>query len=248
MIFNNFEECLSKIKGIPIIIPVFNNLTYTRDTVNFFHNMGQENIVLVDNASSYEPMIDYFKNVSNDVNIITQNVNAGPRQFFEDKGVYSLLPEYFIVTDPDLKFSNKLPTDFIDILIDVHNNFDVFKVGSSLNLNLLERNVLDEVYSIWGKQNTIRNIEQGYYTNQVGSIGEDSIWSAPIDTTFALYKKSNFKNNFLEAVRIDGRFCVDHLGWLNPSPLPEEEYLFYINNLEKNISSTEVLKKNKEIR
>lgn len=246
MIFNSFQDALINNNGLPIIIPTHNNPTYVKNSVDFYHSIGHENILLIDNNSSYLPMIDYLHSISNEVSVVMQKINFGPRQFYDDRSIYALLPEYFILTDPDLRFSNKFPTNFVDILIELHNMFNVFKIGSALNLDIKEPNVLDEQYSISGNPITIRDIENNYYQNCIGSYEGDNIWLAPIDTTFALYKKGEKENSFMDSLRIDNRFLADHFGWFNPTPMTDDEYLFYTNNLNA-VSSTEYLKKYKRL-
>lgn len=242
MRYESIYECLNKVHDIPLIIPTFNNVTYTRNIVDFFYKKNFSNIIILDNASSFEPMIDYLNVLCKDLDVVFQKNNYGPRQI-NDESIYKLLPEYFIVTDPDLGFNSKFPVEFINILVEISNAYSVFKVGSALNLDIQHPNILDNEYIIHNATQTIRSIEQSYYVNKVGENNKFSIWKAPIDTTFALYNKKYMTKNFFDGLRLDGIFLADHYGWFNPPPIPEKELLFYTSNIFEDISSTEVLKK-----
>ena len=39
------------------------------------------------------------------------------------------------------------------------------------------------------------------------------VFAAPVDTTFAVYNKSQFKGSFMDGVRVAGAFAVIHLSW-----------------------------------
>lgn len=242
MKYSHVDECLSKVNGVPLIIPTFNNMTYTKNIVDFFCQKNHENIIIIDNASTFEPMIDYLNNISNDIDVVFQNKNYGPRQIHSNN-LYYLLPQYFIITDPDLAFNNDFPDNFIDMLIELHGLYQTFKIGSALNLNILDSNILDVPYVIHKKTQTIRNIEESYYTNKIDQTDKFNIWKAPIDTTFSMYNKNNINFGFFESLRLDGIFLADHYGWYEPPPIPQNELDFYRNNIVDDISSTEILKK-----
>lgn len=242
MKYTNVYDCFKNIHDTPLIIPTFNNITYTKNIVDFFYKKNFNNIIILDNASTFEPMVEYLNKISNEVDVVFQNINYGPRQL-HNENLYSILPQHFIVTDPDLGFNSKFPADFIDILIDLSNSYSVFKVGSALNLDIKSPNILDNEYIIHNKKQTIRNIEESYYKDKLNQTDNFNIWRAPIDTTFALYNKNYIKENFFDAIRLDGIFLVDHYGWFNPPPIPKKELHFYTENIVEDISSTEVLKK-----
>ena len=48
-------------RKIPIIINNFNRLTYLKDLIFFLEKNGYVNIVVIDNASTYPPLLEYYK-------------------------------------------------------------------------------------------------------------------------------------------------------------------------------------------
>lgn len=83
-------------KSIPIIIPCFNTVTYVRLMVEQLRNLGLSNIILIDNASSYPPMVSYLSEISSHVQVVWQKENKGPRDIFSDPCNRSLLPQFFL--------------------------------------------------------------------------------------------------------------------------------------------------------
>lgn len=60
--------------------------------------------------------------------------------------------------------------------------------------------------------------------------GRRSGYRAPLDTTFATYDKTFFHpDDFLEAIRVAGRFTCRHLSWYRGRNLPAREERFYRN-------------------
>lgn len=247
MKFNNIYEGLSGLAGTPAIIPTFNNPTYTKYMVGFLKNHVDGDIVILDNKSTYGPMIELLDELSLENRVIVQDTNFGPRQLFNDANAFELLPEYFVFTDPDLKFSDSIPSNFIEVFKNILDTSAVFKVGCALDISIEENTVLNNEYFVGGNPTTIKNIESQYYNNLDGSYPDYLVFNAPIDTTFALYKKSNIVNGFFSAKRVGGEFSAIHCGWDVIPPIPQEEYKFYTDTMGEDFSSTEVLKRDGSI-
>jgi hypothetical protein len=119
---------------IPIFIPVFEQLSYAKYMVSQLTGLGISNFILCDNGSSYEPMIDYLNNTSKDHRVLYLNNNYGPRIYSEVKEVLDKMPEWFIVTDPDLIFNKNLPSTFIEDMVEVSAYYQFPKVGFALEI------------------------------------------------------------------------------------------------------------------
>jgi hypothetical protein len=245
--YSNIVDGFTDLSGIPIIIPTFNNPTYLKNMVDFLFYKNNRNIIVVDNNSTYPYMLDYLEDISNDIGVVRQYINAGPRQFFNDPEAFALLPEYFIVTDPDLELRQELPENFIEIFKNILDKHNVFKVGCALDIELDNENVLDELYVVGGGNTTIRQIESNYYLNRDTQYEDLYVYHAPVDTTFALYKKSNAHFGFFSGMRVGGDFTAHHFGWDVKLPMPDNEYNYYKNSVRGDFSSTEVLKRDGRI-
>lgn len=215
-------------QGIPIIIPCFNTVTYVRGMVDQLINVGLQNIILVDNASSYGPMKAYLEEVDGRVRVVRQNVNAGPRSVFLDPTNFAVLPELFCVTDPDLVFSTEMPRDFIAQLAFVSEREKVGKAGLAIDIANLEI-MRDDDFFVVDRHWKIWEWEQQFWEEELQPMpGGDPVFRGQIDTTFALINKKylDLVDHF-PAVRVAGRFTCKHLPWYQDNGLPAEEEAFY---------------------
>jgi len=249
-LFNCIDDLIKeKSPETPIVIPTFNNPTYLKNTVDYFLKRDF-NIIVLDNASTYPPMIKLLFDLSENDKcfIVMQSSNQGPRQFFYDNNFYNWLPNYFYATDPDLGYNEDLTREDWLSFIDISEKLDMYKVGVGMRLDIESSHILDLVRN-YGYMTSIRDLENGYYLKPC-SVTEhgDVIYDAPIDTTFALYNKRNqpvFGNNFMDKnVRVRGRFDSWHYGWFDPQPIPAEEQEFYTEACKPYVfSSGEVVRR-----
>lgn len=219
------------LSDIPIIIPCFDLVTYTAGIVNRLQKFGLRNIILVDNGSTYPPMLDYLCNPGRGVTVVRDGRNNGPRHAFECEIAYSSLPEYFCITDPDLQLHNDLPSDFISQLIFLTEKHKIGKAGLALDISDKDLMVTKEFkigqsdYSIWDWE--IQFWKEQIDTTPVGN----PVFKALIDTTFALYNKKYFvRDDFLSALRVGGNFTCKHLPWYVNNGLSPDEERWYRHN------------------
>ena len=213
---------------IPIIIPCFNTVTYVRGMVEQLRARGHRRIVLIDNASTYAPMLDYLQASGPDVTVIAQAENKGPRDVFLDPVSLALLPQFFCVTDPDLLFNPDMPDDFLAQLVALTETLSIGKAG--LALDLADRAAMrDEMFEIAGKKWTAWDWEEQFWSERLHPLASgDPVFRANIDTTFCVYNKRFFSSaDPLYAVRVAGRYTCRHLPWYKDTGLPEEEERHY---------------------
>ena len=217
--------------AIPIVIPVFNSITYLRNMLSALLGRGLRNIIVVDNASTFPPFLDYLSRIGSDVNVIRLNQNRGPHDLFMDRKNYGMLPQYFCLTDPDLEFNPNLPEDFLAELAALTEEYRVGKAGFALDLS--DHSLMrDEVFEIEGSKYRIWEWEARFWKQPVGRTSAgDQVYSARIDTTFAVYNKKYFDPaDHAKAVRVAGRFTCRHLPWYRDTRLSKDEEDFYRAN------------------
>lgn len=242
------EQIKSQKFHFPLLIPVFNNFTYLKNTIDFFNSIGMTEILILNNGSEYEPLKKYLESLPDEVRIIDFYGNPGPRVFFENKFLYESLPNKFMVTDPDLGFKTTFDSDALNYLVCLSDEYKAFKIGSALRLDIEEPNALDFRVNWVSNWTTIRQTESDYYLKQAGTTEKgETIFIAPIDTTFAIYNKKYLTDNvFLHnCYRVSGRFAAIHYGWLLNPPIPAKEYEFYKKTVG-DASSTEAVKLGKK--
>lgn len=210
-----------------LIIPTFNNPTYLRNMLEQLKTLMWENYLIIDSGSTYPPMQEELNALPEDKKIILRG-NLGPRYFSENNTFYQTLPEIFCVSDPDIEFNPKLPSNFVEILIAVSEKLKSGKVGFALDISFSVP-IKENKYILESKIQTIREYESKYWKKPVGNQFNLEIFDAPIDTTFAIYNKRYFKpeKSFTKAIRIGGDFSAIHLPWLERELLPRDEIQFY---------------------
>ena len=91
-------------------MPCFNNLTYLTRMLGQLQRLGFEDIIVIDNASSFPPLLAYLDSPEPEITAVKENENHGPRALFQNREKYASLPQHFCLTDPDLKLNLDLPT------------------------------------------------------------------------------------------------------------------------------------------
>lgn len=216
---------------LPIIIICHNNYKYVENTITQLIKINNElcNFIhIMDNNSTDEDTINYLK--IQKYNIFYNKTNNGPWIDIQNNTyIYNLLPEKFILTDPDLEFNNNLPRNFIDIMDNLMDKYNCKKLGFALNILDVD-NMHNGVYAY---DKNISDYEKRFWESNIND-SKYELYNAAIDTTFCLYNKKC--DNISFNIRIAGDFTCKHLPWyINDGILNTyEKYKLYKN---KNISS-----------
>ena len=214
------------LRDVPVLIPVFNNPTYLRRMIEQLRSVGLPNIIVVDNGSEYPPFLDYLESLEGKLSVVRLKENSGPRRLFRDTALYDRLPQYFCLTDPDLEFNPDLPSGFLQHLADLTTRYRVGKAGFSLDISEPEK-MIAAPFQIGDERCRIWEWEAQFWQTRLDE-KDDPAYRASIDTTFAVYNKKFFcAENFLDAIRVAGRYTARHLPWYADHRLPAEEADFY---------------------
>ena len=205
--------------NIPIIVVCYNNYKYVKNTLLQILKINKEyykNIQILNNNSTCLETKKFLDSV--DVPVI-HTENRGPWISKDcNRHIYDSLPDKFILTDPDLKLNDQLPSNFIDIMSELSNTYNTYKIGFALDIS-----ENDKIFNtpIYYNNDTIYNWEK---VNWINKINDDKyeLYSAGIDTTFCLVNKQNPCHNFL---RIAGNFTAKHIPWY----IDNEIYSVYEN-------------------
>jgi len=219
---------------IPIIIPVFNLVTYAKFMVDQLERYGLNNFIICDNNSTDQPMIEYLDELSKTHRVVRFEENLGPRVFAERPEFLASMPDYFIVTDPDLIFNDTLPKSFLSKMKRILDMYDVSKVGFAIDIEDTKELFFDAIQ--------VQRWEGSYWKSPVNVYTEkDQLYAAPIDTTFCMFRKdrvirelTNIRQGITgtSALRIAGRFTCQHMGWWKNQPVSQEELDYYHNRQE----------------
>ena len=193
---------------VPVLINVRDRLTCLDALVGWLERADAD-ITLLDNDSSYPPLLDYLAETSHQVIYLGQNMGAQALWHAQ------LVPgEPFIYTDPDVLPIDECPLDALPMLVELLDEYpDWPKVGLGLYLD----DVPEDLPSLdW--ERTLS--EPGRRT----SIGH---YRSLIDTTLAAYRGgSGFA---YEAIRTGHPYLMRHATWYMKPPF-DEEHTYYLNN------------------
>ena len=218
-------------KSIPVLIINYNQLFYLKQLIDFLTERNFSNIIILDNKSSYPPLLQYYEKIKNQIKIEYLAENYGHKVLYEAPGLLEKYCQgYYFLTDSDIVPNEKLPDGFADVMLQKLELYfsKVSKIGFALRIdNIPDHFKLKDKVLAWEKLFWINPVEKnGYLTT--------------IDTTFALYKPQyglKFTNiEFLKGLRLAGDYSATHGGWyLNTENLSEENK-FYFATVNKSAS------------
>ena len=232
MSFDN--EIICKSKHIPIVVICYNNLTFVKNFVSQLLRFPNP-IIIMDNCSTYPPMKIYYDNIQQEIGdritIHRFNTNYG-HNVYKIRG--DLLPNQFIISDPDLLLHPDMPINMSDILLALSEAYGASKVGTALDLSDRDKFVDCPNYH---NQNNIYQHEIQFWSYRI-QYPKLELYRAAIDTTFCLVNRD--KAGF--PIRIAGNFTAKHLPWYkdyikNNVPIEEIEY-WKQNNISSSILFT----------
>ena len=230
--------------SVPLYLPTFNNPTYTTNFINQVDELNFSKIIIMDNNSTYPPMIKLLKELQNKHEVIRLDENLGPHLILRNPEYYKSLPEVFALSDPDVEFPRDLSPGFQKSFIDIGIKHRVGKVGFAIEVPK-ENEFLELIVNLDGKLRNMHEWEQQFWENEIDRTSSgDPIFLTTLDTQFAIYNKEFFNpEDRYKALRIGGKYTSKHLGFYKKSIVPQEEsdfyrsvskYAYYIGNFDEN--------------
>lgn len=209
---------------IPIIIINFNQLFYLKQLISFLEQKKAKNIIIIDNNSSYPPLLDYYKEINNRVTIHRLNENLGHLVLWKKRELFKKYTKgFFVLTDADIVPNSNLKEDYLNGLLKMllkHKTKS--KVGLALKI--------DDIPNTFILKENVINWETKFWISEI----EKNVFDAEIDTTFALYwpKTDRLINylypSFFNALRVGGEYIATHGGWyIDHNNLTEEQKFYF---------------------
>lgn len=216
--------------AIPVYIISFNCLSYVKQIVEWLEEYKFTNINIIDNNSSYPPLIAYLESLQHRVYRMDKNYGHG---VLWESGKFNKIIENscYIVSDPDISVNKQLQHNFIKEFYRILEEYpNVVKVGFALDIDNLPKTENNKLVIQW---------EQQFWENRLDDKLE--IYSANIDTTFALYRPGKLKVNtpvFYRAIRVAGTYTARHLPWYVSDEDTEESRYYYRHSNPKSATWT----------
>lgn len=214
-----FPSRIHSAYDIPILINNFNRLTTLKELIYSLEKRGYSNIYILDNASTYPPLLDYYKTCPYEVIFLGKNLgfkslwksNENRKRFCHD---------YYIYTDSDVTLCENCPDDVVEHLWTLLKNR--YKYAAKIGLSLR----IDDLPDCYAHKNKVIEWEQIFFKNE----NKDHLYPAPIDTTFALYRPrvGLSRSRSVESYRTATPYSLKHLPWYADSQHLSEEEQYYI--------------------
>jgi SAM-dependent methyltransferase len=188
-------------RDIPVFIVNRNRLEALRLLVDWLCAAGTRRVVILDNASDYPPLLEYYKALPAGVRLMLLPENLGPYVLWQ-QGVHEVLDTPYIVTDSDVVPADFCPPDLVAALLARLQRWpDAKKVGTALRI--------DNLPDSYGDVDTVRKWESQFWEHPVAP----GVFAAPIDTTFALYPARGEFSNERSNLRLGHPYVAEHTPW-----------------------------------
>lgn len=210
--------------NIPIFINNRDRLAPLKVLVDWLLDHGHRNINIIDNASTYPPLLDYYTSISGVISVVRLPENIGPWAFWK-LGLHKETITPYIVTDPDVHPISECPPDLIERMLDVLiQTPDTSKVGPGI--------MIDDLPDHYEHKSSVHEWEKRFWHRPFNR----GLFRAPIDTTFAIYRRGAEFSNDENNVRMGYPYLIKHTPWYTDNNAPNEEESYYRTHAQKGLS------------
>jgi len=201
-------------RDIPVIINNRNRLTTLKALVTWLEKAGMRKIVVIDNASTYPPLLSYYLKFPHSLCMLRDNV--GYLALWEAGTYREFAGAHFFYTDSDVVPVEECPPDFADYLFAILERYpSIEKVGLGL--------VLDDIPDANRAKGEILARERPFWKRAVAK----GVFDALVDTTFALYRPFARGGYWARAYRTGPPYVARHLPWYVDSGCLSDEEIYY---------------------
>jgi len=217
---------------IPVILNSRNRLSCLKLMVDWLKTDAMADITILDNDSTYAPLLDYYKTL--DCNVVMLGKNYGHTALYSWGGHHKLNSQYFIYSDPDLMPKEDCPKDLIPHLLALKKEHFFFnKIGV-----MLETTDIPDHYR--HKAEVLR-MHKNYCHNRL-----KNCFVSHVDTTFAIYdieRTAGSQHYMRNCLVTDRPYVMRHLPWYVDSSNLSEEDKYYARTAD----ATHITAENKTI-
>lgn len=227
--------------NVPIYIISFNRLDALRRSIeSYIRFFGYGDIVIIDNASDYPELLDYYPHLASKGVTIHKNRKIHSAEELDsigpiiNKDLAQRQCEFYVVTDPDISIES-VPDDFLDVLKYLLNKFQRAKIaGPMLRIDDIPADFPD-------REEAWRKHMAQFWTKYPDSIrhGDTTVhfqWTG-IDTTFGMLRATQPFTRLLKGIRTYHPYEAKHLDWyITPKTITQDQIHFQ-RSTNRNISN-----------
>lgn len=215
-----FGRAINNPYDVPIIINNYNRLTYLKLLIDSLTVRGYHNIYIIDNNSTYPPLLDYYTVCP--YKVFRLNRNVGYLAIWKTDIYKQFWKSYYVYTDSDMEIDENCPDNFIQKFIDILEKYPwCQKAGFALRI--------DNLPDCYHNKESVIFHESRFWEDEI----EDGIYQAEIDTTFALYRpfSGGKADRYQKTYRTGFPYVIKHMPWYADSSSLSSEDEFYINTI-----------------
>jgi glycosyltransferase involved in cell wall biosynthesis len=207
---------------IPVIINNFNRVVTLKKLIESLEKRGYFNIYIIDNKSTYPPLLEYYKTCRYKVFMLDRNI--GTLALWKSGIIRQFESNFFVYTDSDVVPVDECPDDFMKFFLEVLKRHKLArKVGFSLKIDDIPDTNLIKEY--------IHSTQEPFYHYYNEA---ENLYRAPIGATFALYRprgKYNHANFHIEIYRTGFPYQALHLPWYEDTGNLSAEEKYYLDSI-----------------
>jgi hypothetical protein len=227
---------------VPVFIISFNRLACLQKLVAWLESAELAEPIIVDNGSTYRPLLDWFDGIRGTIPILDFKDNYGPYRIWEQRlfdAHTTPAQPFYVVTDPDIVPIAECPKDAIPRLVDTWKELRCPKVGLSLRLETIP-DTLPTGAEIRAWETTLQS-ESALRSRGAGRLPR--CYGSLLDTTFQVNHRDLLPPSYgSPGIRLAHPYQADHLGYhFDPHHLSDEEK-FYWETASHHASTIHVLK------
>lgn len=209
---------------VPVIINVRDRLAPLRQLIAWLEDCSDVEILLVDNASTYPPLLRYLETTPH--RVVHLPTNLGHRAPWLSGVVQSVgLRRRYVVTDPDVVPDEECPRD---VLAHLSHVLDVYPDADVVGLGLR----IDDLPASFAHREAVLTWERQFWVDELAP----GIFRAEVDTTFALHREGPPRRSGLQ-LRTGAPYLARHVPWYADSAHPTEEELYYRAHADPSVNS-----------
>jgi hypothetical protein len=208
----------------PVFVICRDRLTPLLELIAWLEKAGQREIYLVDNASTYPPLLEDYKKTSYFVFRLPENVGA--RVLWRTPIIEKVAQDrFYVVSDPDIIPARECPLGAFDRFYELLQKYpQMDKAGFGLRI--------DDLPSHYAHKDLVIRWERQFWNVEV----EPGVYAAPIDTTLMLCRPLAQCTRAL-GLRTGAPYVARHTAWYLDFDNLDEEELYYQKNARKDVTN-----------
>ncbi|MGJ7901620.1 hypothetical protein [Lysobacter sp. 1R34A] len=203
--------------NVPVFIVSYNRLKYLKALVDSLERLDFRNIIILDNASTYPPLLEYLDASPHRVERLSTNL--GHLALWKSGRFREIIDRHrYILTDCDVVPSPDCPGNIVEVLGELLDKYPRHtKAGLSLKI--------DDLPDTYAFKQQVIEWELPFWEHKL----EDGNYEGAIDTTFALYRPGIYceEERWWRSIRTAPPYSALHLPWYQDTSRPSDEDLFY---------------------